>query len=222
MTDESTDFLYPMIDGTEDAGDVEALLDDLASSASGKTATSGRLTTTTLAALDGQLDATAAAMAARFDAGGRLFTCGNGGSATDAEGVASMFSLPSPGARPLAARSLVADVSILTALANDIGFEVVFARQLMAHGREADMVMGFSTSGNSANVIAAFERGAEAGMLTVGLAGYEGGAMAGCDSLQHCLVVRSDSVHRIQEAQSATAHELWRRIQRRLGDRAAA
>jgi D-sedoheptulose 7-phosphate isomerase len=222
VSDESTDFLYPMIDGTEDAGDVHALLEDLAGSASGKAETSDRLTEATLETLDGQLETVATAMAARFEAGGRLFTCGNGGSATDAEGVASLFSLPPAGTRPLAARSLVADVSILTALSNDIGFEVVFARQLMAHGRETDMVMGFSTSGNSANVIAAFERGAGVGMLTVGLAGYEGGAMADCDSLQHCLVVRSDSVHRIQEAQSATAYELWQRVQRRLGERAAA
>jgi D-sedoheptulose 7-phosphate isomerase len=222
MTDESTDFLYPMVDGTEEAGDVEGLLADLTRSASGKARTSATLTTATLAALDHDLDATADAMAERFEAGGRLFTCGNGGSATDAEGVASLFTVPPGDARPLPARSLVADVSILTALSNDIGFEVVFARQLIAHGREQDMVLGFSTSGNSANVIAAFERGALQGMLTVGLAGYEGGAMAACDALAHVLVVRADSVHRIQEAQSATAHELWRRVQRRLGDRLVA
>ena len=219
---ETTDFLYPMIDGTEEAGDIGGLLGDLSRSAAGKAEVSRTLTSTTLAVLDEDLDATAAAMAARFEAGGRLFTCGNGGSATDAEGVASLFSLPPPGARPLAARSLVADVSILTALSNDIGFEVVYARQLMAHGRKQDMVMGFSTSGNSANVIAAFERASEVGMLTVGLAGNEGGAMADCDALERCLVVRSDSVHRIQEAQSAMAHELWARIQRHLADRIVA
>lgn len=219
---DSTDFLYPMVDGTEGAGDVADLLADLARSAMGKATTSAALTAATLDQLGPQLDEVAEAMAARFLAGGRLFTCGNGGSATDAEGVAASFAVPEAGAQPLAARSLVADVSILTALANDIGFEVVFARQLIAHGRAQDVVMGFSTSGNSANVIQAFERGTAMGMLTVGLAGYEGGAMAGCPALHHCLVVHADSVHRIQEAQSATAHELWRRTQQHLGDRVVA
>jgi D-sedoheptulose 7-phosphate isomerase len=215
VSDEATDFLYPMVDGTAET-DVDALLDDLAASARSKAEYSAELTGATLTALDRQLDDLAAVMAARFARGGRLLTCGNGGSATDAEGVAELFGVPPGGGRRLAARSLVADVSVLTALANDIGFEVVFARQVAAHARAEDMVMGFSTSGNSANVIAAFERGAEAGLLTIGLAGYDGGAMAACDALEHCLVVSADSVHRIQEAQSATAHELWRRVQRHL------
>ena len=215
MSDEATDFLYPMVDGTTET-DVDALLEDLAASARGKAGHSTQLTDTTLDALDGQLDVLAEAMAERFLRGGRLLTCGNGGSATDAEGVAELFAVPPGDARRLAARSLVADVSVLTALANDIGFEAVFSRQVIAHAREQDMVMGFSTSGNSANVIAAFERGSQAGLLTIGLAGYDGGAMATCDALEHCLVVSADSVHRIQEAQSATAHELWRRIQQCL------
>lgn len=219
--EEATDFLYPMVDGA--VSDAGTLLDDLARSAAGKADTSATLTTETLGVLAAQLEATADGLAERFAAGGRLFTCGNGGSATDAEGVAAMFAVP-PGAdaRPLPARSLVADVSVLTALSNDIGFDIVFSRQLMAHGRPGDMVMGFSTSGNSANVIAAFEHAAGAGMLTVGLAGYEGGAMADCDALHHCLVVAADSVHRIQEAQSATAHALWRLAQDRLRDAEAA
>lgn len=214
--DESTDFLYPMIDGAGGT-DVDTLLDDLAASARAKSETSAALTAATLTALDAQLDGLAAAMAERFAAGGRLLTCGNGGSATDAEGVAELFAVPpAADARPLAARSLVGDVAVLTALSNDVGFDVVFSRQVIAHGRRTDMLLGFSTSGNSTNVIAAFERAAEQGMLTVGLAGYDGGAMADCAALQHCLVVTADSVHRIQEAQSATAHELWRRVQHRL------
>lgn len=222
MSDEATDFLYPMVDGTDET-DVDALLDDLAGSASAKAEHSAELTRATLVDLDGRLDALAEEMAARFARGGRLLTCGNGGSATDAEGVAELFAVPPETvAQRLAARSLVADVSVLTALANDIAFEAVFSRQVIAHGRAHDMLMGFSTSGNSANVIAAFEQGAQVGMLTIGLAGYDGGAMAACDALDHCLVVTADSVHRIQEAQSATAHDLWQRIQHRLGDGAVA
>lgn len=222
MSDGSADFLYPMIDGDDDGGGTDALLADLARSAAGKAATSSALTAASKVALDAQLDATASEMTARFVAGGRLFTCGNGGSATDAEGVASMFAVPPPGGRPLPARSLVADVSVLTALSNDVGFEVVFSRQLIAHARPDDVVMGFSTSGNSANVIAAFEHGERAGLLTVGFAGYDGGAMGACTALRHCLVVDADSVHRIQEAQSALAHELWARVQRQLAAREAA
>ena len=220
MSDESTDFLYPMVDGGGDT-DLDALLDDLTASATAKAEHSAQLTRTTLAALDEQLSDLADAMAERFSRGGRLLTCGNGGSATDAEGVAELFAVPPGDARRLAARSLVADVSVLTALANDIGFSSVFSRQVIAHAQPHDMLLGFSTSGNSANVIEAFERAAGMGVLTVGFAGYEGGAMADCEPLDHCLIVAADSVHRIQEAQSATAHELWRRVQRHLEEAAA-
>lgn len=225
MTDETTDFLYPMVDGTQQ--DASTLLDDLARSAAHKAQRSAQLTMATLEATGAQLDDIATASAERFAAGGRLFTCGNGGSATDAEGVAAMFWSPPADAeltevRSLPARSLVADVSVLTALSNDIGFDVVFSRQIIAHARDGDIVMGFSTSGNSANVIKAFEEGHRRGLLTVGFAGNEGGAMARCAELDHCLVVRADSVHRIQETQSATAHELWRRVQRQLAGRQAA
>lgn len=209
----SADFLYPMIEGDET--DAEALLADLDRSADAKATASAALTAVTLDQVDTQLQDVAAAMAGRFGAGGRLFTCGNGGSATDAAGVAALFTHP-PHGEPLPARSLVSDESILTALSNDIGFEVVFSRQLIAHARAGDMVMGFSTSGNSPNVIKAFEEAARRDVLTIGLAGYEGGAMAACDDLVHCIVVRSDSVHRIQEAQSATAYRLWERVQAAL------
>lgn len=217
MTGDNTDFLYPMIEG--DDVDGEALLDDLASSAADKAAISTSLTSTTLVALQDTLDVVAAAMAQRFTTGGRLFTFGNGGSATDAEGVAALFTHPSDGSQSLPARSLVADVSILTALSNDIGFDVVFARQLIAHGTDRDIALGFSTSGNSDNVVKAFIEADARGLLTVGLAGNDGGAMGACDQLAHCLVVASDSVHRIQEAQSAVAYELWRRIHAELPER---
>jgi D-sedoheptulose 7-phosphate isomerase len=174
-------------------------------------------------------------MARRFASGGRLFTFGNGGSATDAEMAAELFRRPSDasvygmplsGRRPgkevsrpqngLAAISLVADQAVLTALANDVGVELVFSRQLIAHGRRGDMAMGFSTSGGSANVLRAFAEGRARGLLTVGLAGYGGGAMAGSGDLDECLVVASDSVHRIQEAQAALVHALWEQVQARL------
>jgi len=208
-----TDFLYPFIDGEErDAG---ALLEDLARSAEAKAAASDDLRRTTLDGLAGQLDAAATEMSARFVAGGRLFAFGNGGSSTDAAAVASLFGHP-PSGRPLPARSLAADPAVLTALANDVGYELVFSRQLASSAGATDIALGLSTSGSSVNLLRAFEQAKRIGALTIGLAGYGGGSMAQAGTVDHCLVVSSDSVHRIQEAQSAVTFELWRRVQRCL------
>ena len=206
-------FLYPML-GTGPS-DPQALLADLARSADAKAQESAQARLSALAALGPALDAAAADVADAFAAGGRLFCFGNGGSATDAAGLAALFSSPATG-RSLPARSLAADAAILTALANDVGVEVVFARQLLAHGRSGDIALGLSTSGGSANVLRALVEGRRVGMLTVGLAGYGGGAMRSCPDLQHCLAVQSQSVHRTQESQSAVAHDLWQRVQSRL------
>ncbi len=214
-TPETTAFLYPFIEGDE--RDAPSLLADLATSAGAKWAQSEGLRRQTLALVEEQLATVAAAMARRFEAGGQLFAFGNGGSATDADDVAQLFTKP-PWGEPLPARSLVSDQAVITALSNDIGFDVVFSRQLEAHGRPDDIAVGLSTSGNSENLMVAFRQAAKEGMLTVGLAGYDGGQMGSCGDLAHCLVVRSDSVHRIQETQSAVAHALWAAIQSELGD----
>jgi D-sedoheptulose 7-phosphate isomerase len=220
---ETTDFLYPFIEGDEK--DSSSLLVDLARSAREKWDESGVLRTRTLDASAEEIAAVAQAMAERFAAGGRLFAFGNGGSATDADGVAQLYTQPPSGlcgpntvkARPLAARSLVEDHAVLTALGNDIGFENVFSRQLIAHGHEGDIAMGFSTSGNSENLMMAFAEAKKRGMLTVGLSGYDGGRMAAEGTpVAHCLVARSQSVHRIQEAQASLTHALWEAVQQAL------
>jgi D-sedoheptulose 7-phosphate isomerase len=155
----------------------------------------------------------AAEAAARFAAGGRLFAFGNGGSATDAAQLATLFLHPGGGTgrnwTPLPALGLASDTSVLTALANDVGVEVVFARQLAAFGTKHDIAVGLSTSGNSANLVRAFDEAARRGMLTIGLAGYEGGAMAELDSIDYLFVAPSTSVHRIQEAQTTIYHVFW-------------
>jgi D-sedoheptulose 7-phosphate isomerase len=110
--------------------------------------------------------------------------------------------------------SLVDNTAVLTALANDVGFDLVFSRQVIAYGSADDVAVGFSTSGGSVDVVRAFEEAARREMLTVGLCGYDGGAMAVSDALEYCLVVRSDSVHRIQEVQAALVTELWTTVQR--------
>ncbi|GAC1594724.1 MAG: SIS domain-containing protein [Acidimicrobiales bacterium] len=212
-----TDFLYPFIDGAEvDAG---SLLTDLAESARGKALTSRNLKVATLAHLDGDIALAAKAIARAVGSGGRMFAFGNGGSSTDAAGFVALATSP-PWGQAIAARSLVDDTSILTALGNDVGFDLVFSRQLIAQARAGDVAIGFSTSGNSRNLMVAFTEARRAGMLRVGFAGYEGGEMAGA-ALDHCLVVRSESVHRIQEVQAALAYTLWQKIQnalQRVGD----
>jgi D-sedoheptulose 7-phosphate isomerase len=211
MTDEPTAFLYPFIESEE--RDTAALMTELARSAEAKILESLTLRTVTLERCQGQLASIGAAMAERFAAGGRLFAFGNGGSATDAEGAVDLFGHP-PHGRPLPALCLVDDRAVLTALANDVGFELVYSRQLIAHARPGDIALGFSTSGDSANLLAGFAEASRRGLVTIGLSGYEGGAMARSEAVQHCVVVRSQSVHRIQEAQAAVLYELWTVVQR--------
>ena len=209
---EGSDFLYPFIDGAERDGDT--LLRDLATSAVGKGDVSGALQVATLERESSSVDGAAAAMADRFAAGGRLFTFGNGGSSTDAASLASLFARP-PSGIALAARCLADDPAVLTALANDVGFDLVFSRQLIAHAEPGDIALGISTSGSSRNLLVAFEEAARRGLLTIGLAGYDGGEMAASEHVQHCLVVRDDSVHRVQETQAALGYALWSAVQTR-------
>ena len=215
MSTEPTGFLYPFIDADE--RDATALLVDLAASARAKIADSASVRARALGECRPVLAAAAAAMADRFRHGGRLFAFGNGGSATDADAAVDLFRAPAAG-RALAAVSLVDDRAVLTALANDVGFDLVFSRQLIAHARAVDIAAGFSTSGNSANVLVALDEAHRRGLLTIGLCGYDGGAMAGTDAVDHCLVVRSDSVHRIQEAQAALLLALWSAVQHNLDE----
>jgi D-sedoheptulose 7-phosphate isomerase len=215
MSSEPTGFLYPFIESDE--RDVALLAADLAVSARAKMADSRALRVATLEQCQGILAEAALAMATRFRAGGRLYAFGNGGSATDAEGAVALFQDP-PSGHPLPAMSLADDRAVLTALANDVGFDLVFSRQLIAHARPVDMAVGFSTSGDSINVLRALEEASRRSVLTIGLCGYEGGAMAGSGAVDHCLIVRSDSVHRIQEAQDVLTLQLWSEVQRQLDE----
>jgi D-sedoheptulose 7-phosphate isomerase len=162
-----------------------------------------------------RLGACAAEMAARFEVGGRLLTFGNGGSSTDAADIAQLFLQPKSG-RALPAFCLGSTVAVLTALSNDVGFDVVYARQVAAFGRPADITFGISTSGGSRNVLRAFEEARRHGLLTVGMAGYEGGQMAESGLVDHLFVIPSASVHRIQEAQTTAYHVLWTLVQEAL------
>jgi D-sedoheptulose 7-phosphate isomerase len=215
VTGDPTDFLYPFIEAEH--ADASLLLADLATSAEAKIVASRALRAATLECCTDDVERAGVAMARRLGHGGRLLCFGNGGSATDAEAMATLFQEP-PSGMPLTALSLAGDSAVLTALANDVGFDVVFSRQITAYGRPEDIAVGFSTSGDSINVVRALEEGARRGLLTVGLCGYDGGAMARSDAVRHCLVVRSDSVHRIQETQAALVRALWSTVQRWMDD----
>jgi len=155
-------------------------------------------------------------LAESFRAQGKLFAFGNGGSSSDAQQVAQLFLHPPSAGQPLPATALTHDVAVITALSNDIGFEVVFARQLAAFAQAGDIAVGLSTSGGSPNVLRAFDEASRSGMVTVGLAGYDGGQMAEADTIDYLFVVPSSSVHRIQEAQTTTYHVLWELTQQAL------
>lgn len=215
---EPTNFLYPFIDAEEENAD--SLLADLTASAQAKATESLALRRATLEANAEMLEAAATELARRFAAGGRTFTFGNGGSCTDATTLARLFARP-PVGNPLPAWSLTTDPAILTALGNDVGFELVFARQLIARAKSGDAAVAMSTSGNSPNLLAALAEARHRGLYTVGFAGYDGGAFAHNPNVDACFTVRSQSVHRIQEAQALLGYRLWLAVQDKCDQGAA-
>jgi len=212
--------LYPFLYESSSGPSMDAVLEEVRRSTAEKALEIVALRDQ-VAARDGtRIAACAQAMAERFAAGGRLLSFGNGGSSTDAQDVTTTFMFPGAAARPLPALALTADMAVVTALANDIGFEVVFARQIAAWGRPQDIALGLSTSGGSANVLAGFEQARRLGLLTIGLAGYDGGRMAEASTIDHLFVIPSASVHRIQEAQTTVfnvLHELTQEALAALG-----
>jgi D-sedoheptulose 7-phosphate isomerase len=201
-----TDFLYPFQSSATEP-DLDSVLRDVEASTLEK---AGEVTALRSAIDTGQVARTAAVLRERLDAGGRLLAFGNGGSATDAQDIATDAL-----ARGWPAIALNDDAATVTAVANDVGFEQAFSRQLIALGRPGDIAVAISTSGGSPNVIAAVEEAHRRGMTTVALAGYEGGRLAALDALDHLFVVPSDDIPRIQEAQATIYHLLLEAI----GDR---
>jgi D-sedoheptulose 7-phosphate isomerase len=218
--DPFSQLLYPMLSEQPPAS--AEVLEELAVAPRDKSAESNRLREVMLEEAEDEIVACAEMMTARLAAGGRLLCCGNGGSATAAADMVAEFLFPPPPHRPLPALCLTNDVAVVTAVANDVSFDDVFLRQIIALGRPGDVVVGVSTSGNSENVLRAMHEARRGGMLTVGLAGYDGGRMLHDHSLDHCFVVRSSSVHRIQEVQTTLYHVLWELVQRFMEEPACA
>ena len=152
----------------------------------------------------------AQAVANTYMAGGKLLSMGNGGSSCDASHIAVEFQHPVTAGRPsLPAFNMNNDNAFFSAVANDVGIQHVFSRQIEAHAKKGDCVIGFSTSGNSANLLDGFRKAHAMGLTTIGFAGNTGGEMLSCGLLDHCLVVDTDSIHRVQEVHVACYHILW-------------
>jgi D-sedoheptulose 7-phosphate isomerase len=147
-----------------------------------------------------------AAIRERIRCGGKLILFGNGGSATDANDMALDCVMPPDGYEPIPAVSLAMEPANLSAIANDVGQELIFLRQLIAQARPNDVAIGISTSGGSRNVVLALEEARKRGLLTVALLGYDGGEVAGRGLAEFPIVVRSDYIPRIQEVQASVYH----------------
>ncbi len=165
----------------------------------------------------GAIEALVRAMAARFSNGGRLYVMGNGGSATDAQHIALEFFHPIIEKRKaLPAVALTADQALLTAISNDRDFAKVFADQLRVLARPEDMALVVSTSGKSPNLVQALETAREMGLLTIAFSGKDGGRLV--DLAEHCFVVPSFSIHRIQETHVTLYHIVWDLVHVALGE----
>jgi len=165
----------------------------------------------------GRIEALVRVMAERFAGGGRLYCMGNGGSATDAQHVAVEFFHPIIEKRkPLPALALAADPALVTAISNDRDFAKVFADQLRVLGKPGDMALAISTSGHSPNLVQAMEAARDLGLLTIAFAGKDGGRLV--ELADHCFVVPSFSIHRVQEAHVALYHIVWDLVHVALGE----
>jgi D-sedoheptulose 7-phosphate isomerase len=200
-------FLYPFLSGA--AGDSEEVIADVRRSVIAKADEVAELRRQTLTEGRDELIAAALTLRRAFEAGGRLLAFGNGGSATDAMDLVADFGFGGRVARP--ALDLSADSAILTALANDIGPEELFSRQLIAYGRTNDVAVALSTSGSSPNLVRALGEARARGLATIAFVGYDGGRIAAEGLADRVIVTRSQHIPRIQEAQARCSDGASRR-----------
>jgi D-sedoheptulose 7-phosphate isomerase len=193
-----TEFLYPFLEAEEK--DLAGVLADVEAS----TVRKGQDVIALRAAIElGAVERCGHAIRERLERGGRLIAFGNGGSSTDAQDVVvDCRELGWP------AVALTNDAATITAVGNDVGYENVFARQLIPLGRREDVALAISTSGSSPNVLAALEEAHRRGMLTCAITGYDGGRLAELPWLDHLFVARSDYIPRLQEAHATIYHLL--------------
>jgi len=197
-------FLYPFLG--QQKQETSGVVDQVASSIRMKVAEDATLRERVARDQSERISNAAVAMHDRIERGGKLILFGNGGSATDANDWAIDCILPPAGYRPLPAVSLSMEPANITALANDVGTEVIFLRQLIAQARPEDVAIGISTSGGSKNIVMALEEARRRNLLTVALLGYDGGEIVRRGLADWPLVVGSDYIPRIQEVQASIYH----------------
>lgn len=197
-------FLYPFLGGRSAPQD--SLVEEVASSILMKSQDARALRDQVVANQIPTISRAAVAIAEELRAGGKLVLFGNGGSATDATDWALDCVMPEDGALPIRAISLSLEPAIVTAVANDVGVEVIFLRQLVAQARPHDVAIALSTSGGSKNIVAALEEARKRGMLTVALLGYDGGEIVRRGLADIPIVVHCDYIPRIQEVQGTIYH----------------
>ena len=208
----ASSFLYPFL--SEGESDLEGVIGEVRASVLAKADEVAALREQTLTEGEDELRGAAAEMGRRLGGGGRVFALGNGGSATDATDAVADLRFPPAGLRAQPALDLTEDSSILTAIANDVGVEPVFSRQLIAHARPGDALLAFSTSGGSRNVLAALAEARRSDVLSVAFVGYDGGRIAVERLADHVIVTRSEHIPRIQEAQASAWHALRELLER--------
>ena len=199
-------FLYPFLE--EQNGNLDEVVTDVRRSVLMKSSEISELRTRTLDDGREALERAAATIRDALDAGGKLLAFGNGGSATDAMDVVADFREAPQGWPYRRALDLTFDSAILTALANDIGAEVLFQRQVIAYGQEGDVALAISTSGNSRNIVEALLEARRRRLKTVALVGYDGGRVAAEGLADDVVVAPSQHIPRIQEAHASAYHVL--------------
>jgi D-sedoheptulose 7-phosphate isomerase len=211
----ASSFLYPFL--SESETDLGSVLDDVRESVVMKARETEALREQTVRDGAEALRAAARALRQVFEQGGTLLALGNGGSATDAMDIVADLSRPLPGGAGAARRALdlSADPAIVTAIANDIGPQAVFTRQVIAYGGAGDALIAFSTSGDSRSVADALVEARRRGLVTIALVGYDGGRVAADGLADHLIVSRSQHIPRIQEAHATASHLLRELIELR-------
>jgi len=197
-------FLYPFLG--QEKQETSGIVEDVARSIETKAAEDAKLRSQVAREQAEEIATTVQDILARIRRGGKLILFGNGGSATDANDWAIDCVLPAAGRRPVPAISLSLEPANISALANDLGSENVFSRQLIAQARPEDVAIGISTSGGSKNIVMALEAARKRGLLTVALLGYDGGEIVRRGLADRAIVVRSDYIPRIQEVQASVYH----------------
>jgi D-sedoheptulose 7-phosphate isomerase len=212
----NSSFLYPFLG--KGVQPLEEVVKDVQGSMLQKMQETNRLRAAAAESEAAVISEIAAAISERLDRGGKIITFGNGGSATDANDLVADCVDPPSGFGSIPAVSLSAESANITAIANDIGAEAIFARQLIAHACPEDVAVGISTSGGSSNILSALAEARKRGLLTVGIVGYDGGRILSEKLADHAVVVRSDYIPRIQEVQASIYHVLRGLIEELRGE----